>query len=201
MSRLRIALFAALLTATSYVVACSSESTHEDAGNPVLADVVYVGTTTDESLELMLDASPTSSLTRGAMFDAPVPDAKLPAATPATFAWHTTSTVQFQRHTPQIQGITLDWQRWVGVPEALAHGTPLSGKASLLVVSNAKNPKLLRVFTNLSSYTPTAAQWKNLAATGGTLTATVTTASFDTNKLTQDGGPFSGVSVQFSVTP
>jgi hypothetical protein len=198
MSRLRIALLATTLTATGYVVACS---THEDTGNPALADVVYVGTATDESLELMLDASPTSSPTKGAQFDAPVPDAMLPAATPATFAWHTTSTVQFQRHSPQAQEMALDWERWVGVPEALAHGTPLSGKASLLVVSSAKDTKLLRVFTNVSSYTPTVAEWKKLAAAGGTLTATVTTATFDTNKLTQDGGPFSGVPVKFSVTP
>lgn len=192
----RTAALATVLTVAGYLVACDS---HDDPAIPGLADVVYGGETSDEALELMLDASPTVSATRGAQFDSPVEGAALPAA-PTALTWHTLSVAQTEPANQAPRLAQTDWHRWLGVTEALAHGAPLLGKAYFLVVSSAKDAKLLRVFTTSATYTPSTVQWNKLKGVGQ-LTATVTTATFDANKLAQDGGPFAGTPVHFTVTP
>ncbi len=192
---LRTAALASLLTLTGYLFACDTH-THAPT-NPDLAGVVYTGNTTDEALEPMLDTAPIASATKGAQFETPAEGVALPA-TPTALTWHTLSTAHAEPapHAPRLARV--DWQGWLGVTDALAHGSPLSGTAYFLVVSSAKDAKLLRVFTAAKSYTPNAAEWKQLAGAGA-LTATVLTATFDVNKLVE--GPFAGTPVHFTVKP
>jgi hypothetical protein len=85
-----------------------------------------------------------------------------------------------------------------GVPTARAHGTPMSGPGFLLVFRTDKHPKLLRVFTSGTEYTPNDAAWKILTTTGELVHVDIENAEFDQNRIAQDGGPYTGSEISFT---
>lgn len=85
------------------------------------------------------------------------------------------------------------------LPVAHAHGTPISGRAYFLVIASESNPKLLRVFTTKTEYTPADDLWATLKTEKGELSATITNAIFDENRISQGGGPFQGVKIHFKI--
>ncbi len=84
-----------------------------------------------------------------------------------------------------------------GIPSAYAHGTPLSGPGYLLVFSTSKDPKLLRVFTTATEYTPNAAAWQKITSTGELVHVVITNADFDQNRIAPSGGPYQGAEISF----
>jgi len=210
---LRSVALVALASTILYAPSCSSDKTTPatDEGDPALADVVYVGGTTDEALDQLLAADTDPWDWAGGLFDMPANHAVLPAATPATFAWHVDSSAPqgggagaggaSGALTPADSGV-----RWASLlqlfgPErtASAHGAPLNGEAFFLVFSTPSSPTLLRVFTTQLSYTPDADAWKKLIGAGGPITLDITSGIFENNLLTQDGGPHLGQTLTFTV--
>ncbi len=150
-----------------------------------LDDVIYEGGATDEALVELLKLTPENDSAQGTRFLAPVAGAELAAATPQEFQWEVGQQASL-------------WRSLLGPSEAHAHGTPINGRAYFLVFSTPDKPKLLRVFTTLLSYTPDDAAWQKLVG-AGEVTASVVNALFETNRVTQDGGPFQGDEISFTV--
>lgn len=82
---------------------------------------------------------------------------------------------------------------------ARADGAPYSGTATFLVFSTPTNPKLVRVLTGDTLYSPSQAAWDKITTVGEPITLTLQTAVFQMNTVTFDGGPFIGSSIQFTV--
>jgi hypothetical protein len=140
----------------------------------------------------------------------------LPKATIPTFVWHAGTTV-FQM--PQENRIpTLEPKLWrlpelpstirSGLAEffgpikaACAHGEPLVGPGTFLTFSTATNPKVVRVLTSLTSYTPAQAEWDKLIAANAEMTLSLIGADFDLNRIADGGGPFQGTKFVFTITP
>ncbi len=109
-------------------------------------------------------------------------------------AWHAPSFSKgpWDRVTTSLAHALLD-----GVPSAYAHGTPLSGPGYFLVFSTSKDPKLLRVFTTATEYTPNAAAWQKITSTGDLVHVVITNADFDQNRIAPSGGPYQGAEISF----
>ena len=202
MSRLlRILAFVASLSASGWLWACSQEPMAATA-DP-LADVVYAGAATDEALRDLLAATPVPGSVRAPVLDTP-PEIEMPGAVvalpaaPTPLTWHDGDLVD-ARPLPKKSSVHLHLADLLGVPAAFAHGAALSGKGYWLVVTDAKNARILRLFTTLTSWTPDAVAWQRLQAAGGNLAITVTMGVFDDNKLASDGGPFASKTVHFKV--
>lgn len=174
------------------VLACD---THDDTVPASLADVVFAAGANDESLVELLAATPIDGQGQGAVMDLPTEGTQLSRALAPTFAWHAGPTARARP--PLLYQLV----QWFGIPEAHAHGVAVSGKAYFLVVSSSSDPQLLRVFTKETTYQPSAAAWAKIKAAGGSLTVVVTSAQFDTGKITSNGGPFLGKPVHFGVAP
>ena len=158
---------------------------------------VYAGAATDEALRDLLAATPVPGSVRAPVLDVPTEGVALPAA-PTPLTWHDGDLVD-ARPLPKKSLVRLHLADLLGVPAALAHGAALSGKGYWLVVTDAKNARILRLFTTLTSWTPDAVAWQRLQAAGGNLAITVTMGVFDDNKLASDGGPFASKTVHFKV--
>jgi hypothetical protein len=187
----------------AFSLACSSDH-HDEEDNPALSDVIYVGGTTDEALEVMLDAAPKDVASQHVTFISPEASATLSKDTPATIEFHAPS-AKNQRFEPP----------WSGVPErsfiaelkqlltpigvAYAHGTPFNGTAYFLVFEDAYRSARLRVFTNQSAYTPTSTEWAALAGGPQPIRVSVTSATFEENAVLADGGPFVAGALEFSI--
>jgi hypothetical protein len=115
--------------------------------------------------------------------------------------WGTSPDAPEQKGTLASAGDALLKELLAGVPSAYAHGTPLSGTGYFVVFSTSKDPKLIRVFTTSHDYTPDAPAMKKLTSAGETIHAIVTTAEFDQNRIAQDGGPYKGIEVTFTMAP
>jgi hypothetical protein len=190
-----------LATAFVYSPACSSSDSHDQRGP---ADVIYDTGTTDEALSKLLDAQPKNDPARAPTFTSPTPNQKLSAATPATFSWKATPT-GMRRAAPPKERFALgpSIESTAAGPiggerSAHAHGDPLNGRAYFVVFSASGNV-VVRVFTTKTSYTPDDAAWTKLKGVKAPITATITSASFDNNNLTPDGGPFAGTPVTFTI--
>lgn len=194
MKLLKVSLFAATLAAFSFGAACSSTT-------PGLEDVVYEGGASDEALDAML-ALPSKPSSGPLVFVTPSANAQLPAATPPAFAWSDTTGPRAGLVGPTERTFGA-WRArgLLGGGPAEAHGAALNGKAYLLTFSSSANPQALRVFTTLTTYTPTPTAWQKLSAEKGTITAKLQTATFDNNAVVTGGGPFDGGSIAFTVTP
>jgi len=188
-----------------------------DQGIPALADVVYEGGTTDEALQALLDAMPTSPPQLVANFTAPTNGAVVPSSPAPQFTWAVGAKATFDspRHfidpmnvdtaprfakstSPGVVGVILSGLL-SGVPEAYAHGTPTSGPAYYVLFTTSKNDKLLRVFTPNLTYTPDATALAKLKGAGEAIHAIVTYAEFDQNRIAQDGGPYKGSEIVFTL--
>lgn len=191
------------------------EHTEGESLTPELADVLFEGAATDEAL-VALDASiqqkaPVEDPTQAPVLDMPT-GAMLPKTPIPTFTWHMGAVV---RNSPQnlappellrIPEHRVSFRQGLAeflgpIKSAHAHGDPLVGPATFLVFSTASNPKLMRVFTSLTSYTPTQAVWDKLAGAKAEITLSLVGAQFDNNRLADGGGPFQGTKYLFTITP
>lgn len=172
----------------------TSTSTDTDIEN-----VVYEGLATDEALVILLNLEHRSDPAQSAVVDTPAPQMSLPATSPAKFSWHIGEMARAKP--PSL----LEWAwRFGEILEprpAHAHGAPVNGRGYFLVFSTPSSPKLLRVFTTELTYTPDATAWASLVSVGGPISLTITNAIFEDNRVAQDGGPFAGSAVTFSITP
>jgi hypothetical protein len=149
-----------------------------------LTDVIYENETTDEAL-LALQSRATLT---GKSPKLTAPTANQIMSVPTALVWTEPSAA-------------LPFWRSFLEGTALAHGTPLNGGGYFVVVSSKTNPKVARIFTSKTSYTPSAAVWTKLKAETGMLTVTVKAATFEDNKIPSAGGPYVSAPVTFSVKP
>jgi len=200
------------MAAPLLLLACSND---DDAapgpsapdGPADVSDVLYVGGTTDEALLRMLDLKINDDATQYVIVDAPDLTVALAADTPATFEFHLASEAKHQRTPRSLPAQPPAWQRagrellkLLGPPRvAYAHGTPYNGTAYFLAISDADAKAQLRVFTNKASYTPAAGAWEALARAAQPLTLEISSAFFDDNDVTADGGPFVGGRFEFRI--
>lgn len=186
---------------------------------PELSDVLYEGAATDEAL-VALDSAldqkdPVTDVTRAPTLDMPTL-AQLPKSLIPTFTWHTgmvTRVSPGQTDAPRRglalmqlpetkSALQMGFSELFGpVKAAHAHGDPLVGPAAFLVFSTASDPKLVRVFTSLTSYTPSQATWDKMIAANAEITLSLIGAEFDNNRIADSGGPFQGTKFVFTITP
>lgn len=186
------------------VGACGGGTENPPATNePDLTGVIYTGAATDEALEALLLAAPKTDAAQGVVVDTPAAGAALPKDVPPTIEWHVggSSAAREPSAGERFVGAAKALASFWGPREAWAHGAPVNGRAYLLVFSTPKSPELVRVFTTELSYTFDAASWTKLALTGEPVTLVVTNAIFEDNRVAQDGGPFTGKAVTFSIGP
>ena len=176
----RVALVTLLTTALPAISACSSEA----ASSPVIdtTGVVQEGVVSEGQLRAVLSNQPIEWGWAGGAFDTPPNSdsiAVLPSGTPFEFTWQSDQTED-----PPAAGAPNDLDR-----------------VHLLVFSTPSNPKLLRVFSSMDSYTPDAAAWQTLndAGEGEVITVSLTSATLIGDGLTGNGGPFIGTPVQFTI--
>jgi hypothetical protein len=203
---------AAILLAVSFG-GCDGDDGSGGSGAGVdIEDVVYDMEGGDEALQAMLAATPKTDAANAAAFDAPLDGDAVPAAAPFTFRWHVgASSSRFEPTrwlVPPIErrksvksrlAHTFVESMLGGVSTAHAHGPPVEGRAYFLVLSTDADAKLFRVFTKNTQFTPDAEAWDRIVAAGAPITASVLTADFETNRIAQDGGPFEGVPITFTV--
>ena len=185
---LRTTLLIALASSAAYMPACSSSSDSAHTSNSLTAGVLYEGEATEATLLQILNTEADSWGWAGGAFLTPKPDKAIAAMTaativsaaePYTFTWHSDPSDVF----PQAGA--------AGALTIAANGG-FTGLAYLLVFSTPDNPRLLRVYTTIPSYTPSAAAWQQLVTAKGPITAALTTGSFENDQLTVEGGPHGG---------
>jgi hypothetical protein len=62
----------------------------------------------------------------------------------------------------------------------------------LLVFSTPSDPKLLRLVTTNTSFTPSAAAWQKLTSATEPVTLKLVSGTFENDELTAEGGPHQG---------
>jgi hypothetical protein len=133
------------------------------------------GAATLEQLDTFLHHQARDWAWAGGQFDAPDDDTTLAAGTPLTFVWHAD-------------------------PADFATGSAGAAVMThLLLFSTPSNGDLLQVFTTLSEYTPDATAWQRLVEAGEPITLSLNTGSFVGSELPEDGGPFIGQSLTFTI--
>jgi hypothetical protein len=170
----------------------SPEETKAGAGPGVnVDDLRYEGGVTDEAAQSILGVTATVDDSKTPLPSAPTEGALLPSTPPFTFSWNASSARR-----PQLPP-------WLG-PErsAHAHGTPYTGVAYILTFRTETNPRVLRVATSKTSYTPDEAAWNDLKAAGAPLSLTLTVARTESNLIVVGGGPYtSSKGLPFSIAP
>lgn len=203
--------------ATALLYACGGPDSRP-AAETVDADVVLEGDVTDETFVAMKSAidqgQPASSPTKSATIDKPADGASVPRATIPTFSWHIGPQVGFAKEAQGQRFVGLDrttqgarsplrpLQELFGpIRTASAHGDPFNGTGTLLVFSTASDAKLVRVFTGVTTYTPTKEAWDKMSAAGKPITITLMSAVFEQDRVVMNGGPFTGSISTFTVAP
>jgi len=69
----------------------------------------------------------------------------------------------------------------------------------LLEFRTSQEKPALRVFTTLPQYTPDTSPWQTLVAAHEPITVSLTTGSFVDTDLPEDGGPFIGEALTFTI--
>jgi len=205
--------FLLLLSLASVAIYACGDDHHEDVEVPATYDdVIYAGETTDEALVALVSAldqkAPADVASQAPTLDTPAAGA-LPKTPIPTFTWHVggmtarpLAPVLFPVEAPRARGFLSPLAELVGpVRAAHAHGTPFTGTATWLVFSTDANPKLARVLTGETSYTPEQAVWDRLVAAKAPITLTLVGAVFADNRIVTDGGPFQGSKTTFTITP
>lgn len=200
--------------ACAAIYGCTHEHEEGEELSPELADVLFEGEATDEalvSLDSALDQkAPVADPTVAPNLDMPT-GAMLPKATIPTFTWHfggMTIRTPNERDTPallRVPEVSSPFRSGLAelfgpIKAARAHGVPLVGPATFLVFSTAKDAKLVRVFTDFTSYTPAKAEWDKLVAANAEITLSLIGAEFDNNRIADGGGPFQGTKFVFTIT-
>ncbi|HEY3494421.1 MAG TPA: hypothetical protein VGK73_07040 [Polyangiaceae bacterium] len=194
----RFPLLTLVASLSLYGGACSSDaeappaSPHEGID---IEDVVYLGDTNDEGLEVLLGealkAGPAPVVT------APEEAAVLEAKT--TFTYEKGTTARLERVRTNARGRSFSFADLFAAERvAHAHGEPMNGDAYLLTFASAGDPELLRVFTDETSYEPEDDAW-SLLAEAGELTLTVRMGTFEEGRLTSGGGPVESAPLHFSI--
>jgi hypothetical protein len=168
-----------LLGALACLPACSSDKASNESDS-LAAGIVREGTTTTAALSEFLGTPADDWPWAGGQFVTPTAQEALPAATVEAFTWTADAT------DPPNPADTLDPAKQ-------------QGQTFLLVFSTPDNAKLLRVFTSLKTYTPDATSWQKLVGAGEPITLSITSATFENDQLTGDGGPHSGATLTFTV--
>lgn len=171
--------------------------------------MIYVPNVTDEALDRMLAITPKTDARQAAVVDSPDLTAPVSKDSPATFQFHLLGQTA---HAPGLRFAPEDsarskWRRGFHeflqllAPERIAHahGEPYNGTAYYLVISDEDSKPILQVFTPETSYTPEALDWKHLVEAPQPLTLEITSAYFESNNVTADGGPFVGGKFQFRI--
>jgi hypothetical protein len=150
----------------------------EEEKNPLFADVIFEGGADSDALEALLAVETKDDPAHGAAIDSPPTAIVLSAAQVTPFTWHPRD----------------------GAPTAPG-APPLNGAGYFLLFSTDATPRLLRVFTTKTSYTPSASAWATLASAKTWTTLDIFAASFVDDALAPGGGPFKGTSIAFCIEP
>jgi hypothetical protein len=213
--RLRIGLLLSALGAAwlASFAGCSDDSHDGETHVEGLGDVVYEGGATDEALEALLAQERQQDPTKAAVFDWPSNGEVLGAATPSPFCWHVgAATGAVTPPADRFFGVpsgapdrrepsTIERVLFPGIPEAHAHGTPISGPAYLIEFTGPDGAMLLRGFTTATNFLPSADAWADLKAAAVPITASVTWAEFETNRIAPGGGPWAGTAITVEIKP
>ena len=165
------------LAALPSVLACSSSSDQGSQSDAIaIQGIVREGNASAAQLDTFLHHPPRAWAWAGGQFDTPDEDATLAADSAPTFTWHADPADFAQGGAP---GDVL-----------MTH---------LLRFSTPSQPDLLQVFTSLSEYTPAATDWQKLIDAREPITLSLTTGTFVGTDLPQDGGPFIGQTLTFTI--
>ena len=178
---LRGAAFCGFISGIACMPGCSSDKTANES-NSLGSDVVRDGSTTTAALNEFLGTEADDWPWAGGQFVTPMDQDVLAPDTAEVFTWKADST------DPPDPKDTLDPKKQ-------------QGQTFLLVFSIPSNAKLLRVFTNLTTYTPSDVAWQKLVSAGQPITLSITSATFENDLLTSDGGPHSGQTLSFTIQP
>jgi len=198
--------FVPLATASLY--ACD----HDDEEEPPAGyeDVVYQGDVTDEALIALVSAleqkSPADVPSQAPTLDMPAADAVLPKTPIPAFSWTIGPTAMraptlFSPRAASASYVAPLVELLGPMRVAHAHGTPYTGSATWLVFSTATNPKLVRVLSSTTTYTPSQEAWDAMVAAGEPITLTLVGVLFEENRIAMDGGPFQGSATTFTIAP
>ncbi|HTQ05527.1 MAG TPA: hypothetical protein VMI54_16810 [Polyangiaceae bacterium] len=161
-----------------------------------IVDVIYEPGTTDEGVLTLLGAPLVNEPSAEPVVTAPAEQAALSG--PTTFAFRVGASARREPRRRLRRALLPEWLTLER--SAYAHGAPMNGDAFLLVFSTPTDAKVLRVFTQDRSYAPSDDEWQRLAAESGLVSLTVTHAIFEQGRLTEDGGPFVGAPLHFTVS-
>lgn len=216
--------------ATALLYACDDTHEHNEPQSDI-GDVILEGSVTDETyvaFESALEQGPPESdPSQAAMLDQPADGAALPRSPAPTFTWHFGAAASRSDGPPaghrtarapaapawiglspapatvtSLDRLTAPLRDLLGpLRSAHAHGDPYSGTATYLRFSIDAAPTLIEGFTSKTSYTPSAASWEKLTGAGAPITLTLVSAVFEQNRVSQDGGPFAGSAVTFTIAP
>jgi hypothetical protein len=186
---LRTALVVSLASASlASLPACSSNT--EGPSNSISAGVLREGDPSEAAVTQLLSYEADDWGWAGGVFLAPPTvatdastDVALPASTPFTFVWH-------------ADAVPSDDQ--AGAAGTLNAPNGFNGVAFLLVFSTPSDPKLLRIVTTASSFTPSAADWKRLTSSSEPVTFKLASGTFENDELTAEGGPHQGQGLNLS---
>ena len=154
------------------LVACSSPPGLQRPTDGVALE----GDATQTQLSAFLQREAKEWAWAGGQFDAPDDRATLAASAPQTFSWHADPADFAEGDAPGDVVMT-----------------------HLLEFSANQSSKVLRVFTTLPQYTPDTAAWQKLVAAHDPITVSLTTGSFVAADLPEDGGPFIGQALAFTI--
>jgi hypothetical protein len=172
-------LVGSVLVGLACLPACSSDKSTDET-SALSADIVREGNVTTPALNELLGTPPDDWPWAGGQFVTPVDQATITPTPAEAFTWQADST-----DPPD--------------PTDVLSPTKQQGQAFLLVFSTPQNPKVLRVFTSLLAYTPDDAHWQQLVSASQPLTLSITSATFENDQLTSDGGPHSGQTLSFTI--
>ncbi len=145
------------------LVGCSSDHEHESTANDACSDggAYERSEVTDEACRAFVEAETRSQIVTDAAkaptWTTPAAGVTTLTATPPKFAW-TKGTLA-----------RATWKKWLRaidpLPNAWAHGDT-TGDAAVLIFSDASGKELHRVLTTSTEYTPSAAIWDRVRASG-----------------------------------
>jgi hypothetical protein len=178
-----------VLVGMLFVLACSvscSSNQVQNAPDPVPPGVIYEGLANHDALRQLLGKDALPWPWAGGAFDNPVDGTTLPAAAAVTFTWQSV---------PPDAGVD------AGIDTAAQSAIPgsaggVNGMAYFVVFSSTSST-LLRLFTDIPSYTPSAAAWQTLVSAQSSVSAYITTTTFKENSIVDD--VYAGSPISFTI--
>ena len=200
-----------IVGATAGIFVFGDAGCSEGASDAAVSDVILEGGATEAGALALVDAHLLTDATQAASFTWTSTGDTFSASQPLTFCWTSVAGAMLEPKRPTNRETKRSVVGRAAEPLILpllaepgtahAQTAPLTGKAYMLVLSTAKNAKLVRVFTTNHDYTPAPAIMQKLAGAGAPIQAVVTTAIFASDAIAKSGGPFAGNAVTFTMTP